>query len=277
MEGIYSLKKKMKQYKRVLTIAGSDSCGGAGIQADIKTISACGCYAMSAITAITAQNTAEVRAIHNVPADMVAAQIAAVLEDVGVDAVKLGMLPTAECVKAIAELLLQFNVPNVVLDPVVVSTSGCRLIDEAALEAIRQHLFPLATVITPNIPETTCLTGVQIHSEQDFDQAASVIHGQKVQAVLFKAGHLDSNVLTDYLYDDKQFIDRYQYHRINTPNTHGTGCTLSSAIASYLALGYPLKEAIRQAEEFLHGAIVAGSDFQTGHGHGPVHHFYRWW
>ena len=132
---------------------------------------------------------------------MVAAQIAAVLEDVGVDAVKLGMLPTAECVKAIAELLLQFNVPNVVLDPVVVSTSGCRLIDEAALEAIRQHLFPLATVITPNIPETTCLTGVQIHSEQDFDQAASVIHGQKVQAVLFKAGHLDSNVLTDYLYD----------------------------------------------------------------------------
>jgi len=118
---------------------------------------------------------------------------------------------------------------------------------------------------------------VQIHSEQDFDQAASVIHGQKVQAVLFKAGHLDSNVLTDYLYDDKQFIDRYQYHRINTPNTHGTGCTLSSAIASYLALGYPLKEAIRQAEEFLHGAIVAGSDFQTGHGHGPVHHFYRWW
>ena len=119
----------MKQYKRVLTIAGSDSCGGAGVQADIKTISACGCYAMSAITAITAQNTAEVRAIHNVPADMVAAQIAAVLEDVGADAVKLGMLPTAECVKAIAELLLQFNVPNVVLDPVVVSTSGCRLID----------------------------------------------------------------------------------------------------------------------------------------------------
>ncbi len=267
----------MKQYKRVLTIAGSDSCGGAGIQADVKTISACGCYAMSAITAITAQNTTEVRAIHNVPADMVAAQIAAVLEDVGANAVKLGMLPTAECVKAIAELLLQFNVPNVVLDPVVVSTSGCRLIDEAALEAIRQHLFPLATVITPNIPETTCLTGVQIHSEQDFDQAASVIHGQKVQAVLFKAGHLDSNVLTDYLYDDKQFIDRYQYHRINTPNTHGTGCTLSSAIASYLALGYSLKEAIRQAEEFLHGAIVAGSDFQTGHGHGPVHHFYRWW
>lgn len=267
----------MKQYKRVLTIAGSDSCGGAGIQADIKTISACGCYAMSAITAITAQNTAEVRAIHNVPAGMVAAQIAAVLEDVGADAVKLGMLPTAECVKVIAELLQQFNVPNVVLDPVVVSTSGCRLIDDAALEAICQHLFPLATVITPNIPETTCLTGVQIHSEQDFDQAASVIHGQKVQAVLFKAGHLDSNVLTDYLYDDKQFIDRYQYHRINTPNTHGTGCTLSSAIASYLALGYPLKEAIRQAEEFLHGAIVAGSDFQTGHGHGPVHHFYRWW
>lgn len=267
----------MKQYKRVLTIAGSDSCGGAGIQADVKTISACGCYAMSAITAITAQNTTEVRAIHNVPADMVAAQIAAVLEDVGADAVKLGMLPTAECVKAIAELLLQFNVPNVVLDPVVVSTSGCRLIDEAALEAIRQHLFPLATVITPNIPETTCLTGVQIHSEQDFDQAASVIHGQKVQAVLFKAGHLDSNVLTDYLYDDKQFIDRYQYHRIKTPNTHGTGCTHSSAIASYLALGYPLKEAIRQAEEFLHGAIVAGSDFQTGYGHGPVHHFYRWW
>ena len=139
----------MKQYKRVLTIAGSDSCGGAGVQADIKTISACGCYAMSAITAITAQNTAEVRAIHNVPADMVAAQIAAVLEDVGADAVKLGMLPTAECVKAIAELLLQFNVPNVVLDPVVVSTSGCRLIDEAALEAIRQHLFPLLPLLRP--------------------------------------------------------------------------------------------------------------------------------
>lgn len=267
----------MKQYKRVLTIAGSDSCGGAGIQADIKTISACGCYAMSAITAITAQNTAEVRAIHNVPADMVAVQVAAVLEDVGADAVKLGMLPTAECVQVVAELLQQFQIPNVVLDPVVVSTSGCRLIDESALEAIRRYLFPLATVITPNIPETTCLTGVEIHTEKDFEQAAAAIHRQQVKAVLFKAGHLDAALLTDYLYDGKDFIDRYQYHRINTPNTHGTGCTLSSAIASYLALGYPLKEAVRQAEEYLHGAIVAGQDIQTGHGHGPVHHFYRWW
>ena len=267
----------MKHYKKVLTIAGSDSGGGAGIQADIKTMSACGCYAMSAITAITAQNTVGVSRIHNVPADMVAAQIAAVLEDIGVDAVKLGMLPTEASVVAIAGLLQKYEVTNVVLDPVMVSTSGSRLIDEPAAEAIRTHLFPLATVVTPNIPETEYLTGLKIGSEADFAGAAVAMSQQRVRAVLFKAGHLDGETLTDYLFDDEKLIRHYRYGRINTLNTHGTGCSLSSAIASYLALEYPLAEAVQLAENYLHKAILNGCEYRLGHGHGPVHHFYKWW
>ena len=267
----------MKHYKKVLTIAGSDSGGGAGIQADIKTMSACGCYAMSAITSITAQNTVGVSRIHNVPADMVAAQIAAVLEDIGVDAVKLGMLPTEASVVAIAGLLKKYEVTNVVLDPVMVSTSGSRLIDEPAAEAIRTHLFPLATVVTPNIPETEYLTGLKIGSEADFAGAAVAMSQQRVRAVLFKAGHLDGETLTDYLFDNEKLIRHYRYDRINTLNTHGTGCSLSSAIASYLALEYPLAEAIQLAENYLHKAILNGCEYRLGHGHGPVHHFYKWW
>ena len=207
----------MKHYKKVLTIAGSDSGGGAGIQADIKTMSACGCYAMSAITSITAQNTVGVSRIHNVPADMVAAQIAAVLEDIGVDAVKLGMLPTEASVVAIAGLLKKYEVTNVVLDPVMVSTSGSRLIDEPAAEAIRTHLFPLATVVTPNIPETEYLTGLKIGSEADFAGAAVAMSQQRVRAVLFKAGHLDGETLTDYLFDNEKLIRHYRYDR---PSLH---------------------------------------------------------
>ncbi len=267
----------MKEYKKVLTIAGSDSGGGAGIQADIKAISACGCYAMSVITAVTAQNTVGVNGIHVIPAEMISAQITSVMEDIGVDAVKLGMLPTEESIILIARLLRKYQVTKVVLDPVMISTSGSQLVSSSAVEAIRTHLFPLATVITPNISETEYVTGLTIKSEADFSKAAMVMFQQRAQAILFKTGHLEGDMLTDYLFDNKDFICSYRYDRINTVNTHGTGCSLSSSIASYLALEYPLSKAIQLAEDYLHGAILSGSKYRFGHGHGPVHHFYKWW
>ena len=187
------------------------------------------------------------------------------------------MLPTEASVVAIAGLLKKYEVTNVVLDPVMVSTSGSRLIDEPAAEAIRTHLFPLATVLTPNIPETEYLTGLEIGSEADFAGAAVAMSQQRVRAVLFKAGHLDGETLTDYLFDSEKLIRHYRYERINTLNTHGTGCSLSSAIASYLALAYPLAEAVQLAENYLHKAILNGCEYRLGHGHGPVHHFYKWW
>lgn len=189
----------MKKYKKVLSIAGSDSGGGAGIQADIKAISACGCYAMTAITAVTVQNTVGVRGFHVVPAEVVAGQIAAVLEDIGADAVKLGMLPTDEMIVPIAESLKKYRVRSVVMDPVMVATSGDRLISEAAAQAIRRHIFPLATLVTPNVPEAEYITGMPIRSEADFPAAAAALRDMGAGAVLLKAGHLDGAELTEYL------------------------------------------------------------------------------
>ena len=266
----------MKKYKKVLSIAGSDSGGGAGIQADIKAISACGCYAMTAITAGTVQNTAGVRGFHVVPADVVAGQIAAVLEDIGADAVKLGMLPTDEMIVPIAESLKKYRVRSVVMDPVMVATSGDRLISEAAAQAIRRHIFPLATLVTPNVPEAEYITGMPIRSEADFPAAAAALRDMGAGAVLLKAGHLDGAELTEYLFDGNG-CHTFRYPRTDTPNTHGTGCTLSSAVAAFLAQDYPLEEAVLCAENYVHEAIVRGREYRLGNGHGPVHHFYRFW
>lgn len=266
----------MKHYRRVLTIAGSDSGGCAGIQADLKTISACGCFGTSAITALTVQNTCGVRAIHLPPAEIVAGQIEAVLEDIGTDAVKLGMLPSVEIVEQVAELLRRFQVRNIVLDPVMVATSGDELIPGEAAQAIIRHLLPLATVITPNVPEAAHITGINIESETDFPAAAARLKDLGARGVLLKAGHIERRTLTDYLYTDDQ-VRTYSYERTDTPNTHGTGCTLSSAVASYLAQGHPLPEAVARAEEYIHKAIRSGAEYRLGHGHGPVHHFFRFW
>lgn len=269
--------RAMERFKRVLSVAGSDSGGGAGIQADLKTIAACGCYGMTAITAVTVQNTQGVRGVYAVPADVVAGQIDAVLEDIGVDAVKLGMLPSEEIIAETARLIRKYGVRHVVMDPVMIATSGDRLVAESAVEAILRHIFPLAALVTPNIPEAEYLTGLKIRSEDDFPRAAGRLVEKGARGVLLKAGHLQGAELTEYLYTADGVEQRYRYERIDTPNTHGTGCTLSSAVASFLAQGHELPEAVRRAEDYVHGAIMAGREYRTGCGHGPVHHFYRFW
>lgn len=262
--------------QKVLTIAGSDSGGGAGIQADIKTISACGCYAASAITAITAQNTLGVKAVEPLSLHIIEQQIRAVLDDIGADAVKIGMLATAEIVELVATLLREYKPSFIVLDPVLVATSGDVLTEGSATAAIVSQLMPLATVITPNIPEAEKLTGLTLQSEMDYEAIWTRLRERGANAVLIKGGHLSGNPLTDTLFTMQDPAPHtYIHQRIDTPNTHGTGCTLSSAIASYLALGNPLPLAVGYATDFIHQAILAGRDLRIGQGHGPVDHFFR--
>ena len=263
---------RMKHYTTVLTIAGSDSGGGAGIQADIKTISALGCYATTAITAITVQNTVGVEAVHPVPVDFVKGQIEAVLSDIGADAVKIGMLQSAEIVRAVAEMLRKYKVGNVVLDPVMVSTSGHRLIEEEAIDTLRRELIPLARVITPNIPEAEILLGgEEIRSQASLPEMATRLSASCGVSVLLKAGHLSEDELTDILYDkETDELLRLTSKRIRTRNTHGTGCTMSSALAASLAKGETLQQAASSAKTFISNAIIAGADYEIGHGHGPV-------
>jgi len=267
-----------KKYCRVLTVAGSDSGGGAGIQADLKTISANGCYGMSVITALTAQNTVGVTAIHPVPVDFVERQMEAVLSDIGTDAVKIGMLFSPELIKCVADQLRSFKIKNIVLDPVMVATSGDKLLLDDAIEALKEQLLPLADIITPNLPETEVLLGREIKSLADLAQAAEELAGLGCSNILIKGGHLQDEESDDLLYlgDEKRSVV-LPGRRIVTNNTHGTGCTLSSAIASYLARGKEIEEAVRLAKEYITGAIIAGADYQIGHGHGPVHHFYKFY
>ena len=272
----------MKTYPRVLTIAGSDSGGGAGIQADIKAISATGSFAASAITAVTVQNTLGVTAVHDIPADIVRGQISAVLGDIGADAVKIGMLSSAELVRTVRDALAEFNFTNIVLDPVMVATSGDRLIAEDAVSVLAGELAPRARVITPNIPEAEILSGTGIKSQSDLPEAArrlseslSSVSGRKV-SVLMKAGHLDDGELTDCFFNaEEEHIVELHSKRIDSPNTHGTGCTLSSALASYLAQGMSLDDAVIRAKEYISKAIASGAGYAIGHGHGPVNHFFR--
>ena len=262
-------------YNRVLTIAGSDSGGGAGIQADIKAISAMGCFATSAITAITAQNTLGITAVHPIPIEMIEDQIDAVLSDIGTDTIKIGMLHSAEVVNVVADKIEQYKIKNVVLDPVMVSTSGHRLIEEQAIEVLLSRLVPLVRVITPNIPEAEILAGVKITSEAQFAEVARMLSNGGKNSVLLKAGHLSEDILTDYLYNaEDDTFTTLPSARVDTKNTHGTGCTLSSALAAALARGFSLTEAAKMAKHYIEQAIISGAEYTIGNGFGAVDHFW---
>ena len=265
----------MKKYSRVLAIAGSDSGGGAGIQADIKTISAMGCYAASAVTAITVQNTLGVQTVYPVPLDILEGQIDAVLSDIGADAIKIGMLHSAEVVNLVADLLEKYEIRNVVLDPVMVSTSGHRLIEEEAVEVINTRLMPLARVITPNVLEAEILAGCPISSGDVFDDVARQLSGSAGVSVLLKAGHLSGETLVDYFYNAEDgTMTQLPSKRVQTRNTHGTGCTLSSAFAAALAKGEDLTAAAVSAKKYIEQAIISGAEYEIGSGYGPVDHFW---
>lgn len=271
----------MKSYVRALTIAGSDSGGGAGIQADLKTFSALGCYGMSAITALTAQNTVGVEAIHEVPPAFVASQIDAVLSDIGVDAVKIGMLGNAETIRAVAERLRAHRVTRVVLDPVMVAKSGDRLLQAEAVEALREELVPLAEVLTPNLPEAAALLGLEAVYARQMEEVADRMLELGPRYVLVKGGHAGGVESADVLVwrsaGGSPQMRRLAQERVQTQNTHGTGCTLSSAIAAYRARGLEVPEAVAAAKRYISGAIQAGAGYRLGRGHGPVHHFFEVW
>ena len=262
----------MTLYPRVLSIAGSDSGGGAGIQADLKTFAALGCYGITAITALTAQNTLGVRAIHGVPAQMLRDQIDAVMEDIGADAVKIGMLHAPDIVLTVANAIDRHAFANLVLDPVMVATSGAVLIDSAAVELLVRELFPRVMLVTPNLDEAALLVGRTLNSLSDMEQAAHALLGKGARAVLLKGGHVPGDTVSDLLLTREGTQLWMHAPRIQTRNTHGTGCTLSSAIAAGLALGAPLVDAVQQAREYVRSALQAGLDVRTGQGSGPLNH-----
>ena len=257
--------------KQVLTIAGSDSGGGAGIQADIKAMSANGVFAMSVITAVTAQNTEEVTDVFELPPAIIAAQIDAVFDDFDVAAVKTGMLSSAAVVDVVASMLKPQNVANLVVDPVMISKSGYPLLKPDAIDAVKTRLFPLALLVTPNVHEAQQLSGIKITSLADARRAAKIIHSFGCQQVLIKGGHLLAERVTDLLYDGR-FFNVFKGEFIDTPHTHGTGCTLASAIAAHLARGKSIVDAIQSAKAYLTEAIR--HSLAIGHGQGPTDHFY---
>jgi hydroxymethylpyrimidine/phosphomethylpyrimidine kinase len=264
--------EKTHRYPRVLSIAGSDSGGGAGIQADLKTFAALGCFGMTAITALTAQNTCGVRSIHGVPPDMLRDQIDAVLEDIGVDAVKVGMLHSPEIVRTVAQAIDRHQMQRVVFDPVMVATSGAKLIDDPAIAVLVAEMFPRVMLITPNLDEAALLVGRPLNSPQDMALAAAELIGRGARAVLLKGGHLAGDMVMDLLQQLGAEPLWMQAPRIDTANTHGTGCTLSSAIAAHLALGVSLPDAVRKAREFVRQALQAGATVKTGQCSGPLNH-----
>lgn len=256
------------QIKTALTIAGSDSSGGAGIQADIKTMTVHGVYAMSAITALTAQNTTGVRAIQESTPEFLRQQIDAVFEDIYPDAVKIGMVSSGELIRVIADRLRHYEAKNIVVDPVMVASAGSSLMRQDAVEILTKELLPLATLVTPNIPEAQVLSGLEVRSKADMTAAAKHIGDRYSCAVLLKGGH-SVNDANDLLYAKGEFV-WFEGRRIQNPNTHGTGCTLSSAIAANLANGYPLIESVQKAKDYISGALAAMLDL--GKGSGPMHH-----
>ncbi len=263
-------RKKMYPKGSVLTIAGSDSGGGAGIQADIKTITLLGSYGASVITALTAQNTLGVSAIHPVPAEFVAQQIDAVLADIPIDVVKTGMLFSAEIINATVESLSSFRKNLLIVDPVMIAKGGANLVGVNALSALKEQLLPMTYLLTPNIPEAEALSGIRIVTDADMQAAARLLHKAGARNVLIKGGHGGGKESTDLLFDGGTFT-RFTSARIDSANTHGTGCTLSSAIATFLAQGNPLPEAVRKAKGFIIEAI--GTARPLGRGHGPVNHY----
>jgi hydroxymethylpyrimidine/phosphomethylpyrimidine kinase len=266
------------KYKRVLSIAGSDPSGGAGIQADLKTFSACGCFGMTAITAVVDENTVGVTGVHPIPVDFVQGQIISVIDDIGADAVKIGMLHSSELIRTVKNTLEKFNVKNIVLDPVMVATSGDRLLQKEAVKTLKNELLPIARVITPNIPEAEVLLEKKINSQAELSLVVKELSFDGKVSVILKAGHLDNNELTDVFYNaETDEVLHLTSKRVNTKNTHGTGCTFSSAVASYLAHGLELNDAVVNAKNYINNAIIAGADYKIGKGHGPVHHFWEWW
>ncbi|MGJ0847878.1 bifunctional hydroxymethylpyrimidine kinase/phosphomethylpyrimidine kinase [Tissierella praeacuta] len=252
-------------------MAGSDSCGGAGIQADLKTFSAHRVYGMSVITAVTAQNSQGVFAVQDISVDIIQKQIEVIFDDIFVDATKIGMVSKTETIKTIADTLNKYKINNLVVDPVMVSKSGFHLLQPDAKEALINHLFPITTVVTPNIPEAEVITGLEIQNLNDIEKAAKIIYKMGPKYVLVKGGHMEGEAL-DVLYDGQKF-NYYNSPRINSKNTHGTGCTLSSAIASNLGKGLSVTESIEKAKTYITLAIE--NSFPIGKGVGPVHHFYE--
>jgi hydroxymethylpyrimidine/phosphomethylpyrimidine kinase len=260
-----------------VTIAGSDSSGGAGIQADLKTFAAFGVYGASVIAALTAQNTKGVTGIHDVPAGFIAAQIDAVFSDLDIDAVKIGMLSRAAAIKAVAEGLKRHRAKNIVLDPVMIATSGDRLLAADAVAALRQELIPHALVVTPNLAEAAALTGASLaRNEEEMEVQAREILSLGARTVLIKGGHGAGAESVDLLIGQGEMV-RLSAKRIATKNTHGTGCTLSSAVAAGLAKGLDLIAAVRDAKTYVTAAIAGADQLKIGHGHGPLHHFYEQW
>lgn len=263
------------RYPAVMTIAGSDSSGGAGIQADLKTFSALGVYGTSAITAITVQNTLGVRDIQAVSPSILRGQIEAVLEDIPIDAVKIGMLHNKEAVSIVLEMMERFRPRWIVLDPVMISTSRCRLLESDAVGNLLEKLFARVQLVTPNLDEAAFITGKTICSIQDMEQAGHSMLEMGCQAVLLKGGHLATiGNSTDILFSKGEKPLYFSTPAVDTQNTHGTGCTLSSAITAYLALGMPLPNAIGKAKEYITRALMEGADVKIGHGYGPVNHLF---
>ncbi len=261
----------------VLTIAGSDSGGGAGIQADLKTFSALRTYGASVITAVTAQNTKVVTAISDIPPDVIAAQLDAVFGDIRIDAVKIGMLSRPEVIEVVADRLHRYGAKPIVLDPVMVSKSGDALLQPDAVSALVRHLLPLATIITPNLPEAGVLLGQDApHDEPSMILAVDALRDLGAKAVLLKGGHLEGPHSFD-LFDNGSDRQRLHAERIDTVNTHGTGCTLSAAIAALLGRGFALPASVKTAKDYISQAIAAADQLDVGHGHGPVHHFHGLW
>lgn len=268
----------MKHYKIALSIAGSDPSGGAGIQADLKTFSACGCYGATVIVAVVDENTVGVTDVHPIPVSFVSGQIKSVLDDIGADAIKIGMLHSSELIRSVKDTLAQYNIKNIVLDPVMVATSGDKLLQDEAIETLKNELIPFVRVITPNIPEAEILLGKEIKSQKDLKFVVKDLSfGNKV-SVMLKAGHLAENKLVDVFYNaETNEIVELASDRVDTKNTHGTGCTFSSAIAAFLAHGLSLNDAAIRAKDYINKAIVAGAAYEIGKGHGPVHHFFGFW
>ena len=272
-----SPKSTVDTIPNVLSVAGSDPSGGAGIQADLKTFGALGCYGMAVLTALTAQNTRGVSAVHVPPPDFIAAQIDAIFADVAVSAVKLGMLADAPVVEVVADRLKAANVRHIVLDPVLVATSGDSLGTPEVVDAMRQALFPLADLVTPNLPEAARLSGRPLpDSLETMTDVAKAIADAGARAVLVKGGHLGGAEAVDVLFDGHN-VETFRSERIETRNTHGTGCTLSSAIAAHLARGHDLQAAVLHAKAYLSDALRWSHELRVGHGHGPVHHFHAVW
>jgi len=265
----------VKTYIPVLSIAGSDSSGGAGIQADLKTFAALGCYGMTVITATTAQNTQGVKDIHPIPAAHIEAQLNACLEDIPPKAIKIGMVNQPEVVEVLAYILKRLPQIPIVFDPVMVATSGDRLIADGTMALLKEKLFPLASLITPNLDEAAVLTGYKVDTIDKMNQAGKAILDMHCQAVLIKGGHLSTPIIQDVLFQKDQSVQIFESPFINTSNLHGTGCTLSSAIAAELAKGHPLSLAVEEARKYVIGALDSGKDIRTGHGNGPLNHFYK--